>query len=79
MDFADFRDLLAILFRNHPGHSKVIKEEYELEDSRGVVALGNSNRNTIAVPGAIIMMSMIFKRSTSIAKHSCPRCRGVKQ
>jgi hypothetical protein len=22
-------------------------------------------------------MSMIFKRSTSIAKHSCPRCCGV--
>jgi hypothetical protein len=52
----DIRDLLAILFRNHPGHSKVIKEEYELEDSRGAVALGNSNWNIIAVPGAIITM-----------------------
>ncbi|KAL3462694.1 hypothetical protein BJX64DRAFT_137688 [Aspergillus heterothallicus] len=77
INLADFRDLLGILFRNHLGCPKIISEEYKLEDRQGTVVLGENNWHHIAVPGAIIAMSMIFRRSDKIASHECPRCSAM--
>jgi len=69
-----FHSILEIIYKNQPGHDKILCQEYRLadEDSDGVLITRN-NWTQLVKPGKSISLSMILKKS-SARERACPRC-----
>ncbi|KAH7153670.1 hypothetical protein EDB81DRAFT_791710 [Dactylonectria macrodidyma] len=71
---------LEILFEDLPGHKKVAKKEYELEDATGATLISADNWHLKVTAGATIVMSMLFQLASIAqrpAAQTCPRCNTV--
>lgn len=68
------------MFEDLPGHDKVAKKEYELEDTAGMAVISADNWYARVTAGARIVMSILFQLA-SMAKaldaQICPRCQTV--
>jgi hypothetical protein len=75
-----FHDLLELMFRHHPGHAYVKKEQYRLAVQNTGAFVKSSEWPTAMSPGSTILMSILVRFSVfSKAKNylpaiKCPRC-----
>ena len=80
-DTQTFHDLLELMFRQLPGYSKVVKEEYHLrlEDMNGTL-LRSDDWTRVVTPGAVLVMSIVIRASfyckveNDVPDVNCPRC-----
>ncbi|KAK2754429.1 hypothetical protein FQN54_007073 [Arachnomyces sp. PD_36] len=75
-----FQQHLNILFKGLPGHDKVTRREYELEDNAGITAISANNWHLKVTAGAQIAMSMLFgftAREETSSLQACPKCGAI--
>lgn len=75
-----FQRHLEIMFEGLPGHNKVAKKEYELEDATGMAVISADNWYAKVTAGARIAMSILFQlasRTKALDAQTCPRCQTI--
>ncbi|KAH8591175.1 hypothetical protein B0O99DRAFT_632634 [Bisporella sp. PMI_857] len=72
-----FQRHLEILFEGMPGHDKVAKREYQLEDAAGMTTISADNWHLKVTAGARVAMIVLFQlasRAKGTVSRICPRC-----
>ena len=65
--------MLTKRFEKHPGHSKMLRREFAIEDITGRELSRTTEWSMCFRPGQKIDMSMVFQE-TSVNSNHCPRC-----
>ncbi|KAI8632768.1 hypothetical protein F5Y19DRAFT_462581 [Xylariaceae sp. FL1651] len=77
-----FQQHLEILFQGMPGHDKVVKKEYHLEDPTGITIMSTKDWHLQVRAGTKMAMTLLFqlvgRTKDSIAK-ICPRCETMNR
>ena len=77
-----FQRHLEILFEGMPGHDKVAKKEYQLEDAAGIITISADNWHLKVTAGARVAMTLLFQlasRGKGSVAQICPEMRYHKQ
>jgi hypothetical protein len=70
-----FDMILTKRFEKHPGHGKILRREYAIEEGSSGRDLSRTTDWSMCLrPGQKIDMSMVFPEGESNTNH-CPRCR----
>ncbi|KAI0555616.1 hypothetical protein F4679DRAFT_176817 [Xylaria curta] len=75
-----FQKHLEILFQDMPGHDKVIKREYDLEDPAGTTIISDRDWHLKVTAGTSIAMTLLFElisRTNHLKTQICPKCNTV--
>ncbi|KAI0429248.1 hypothetical protein F5Y09DRAFT_264080 [Xylaria sp. FL1042] len=75
-----FERHLEILFQDLPGHDKVIKKQYQLEDPTGTTFISADAWHLKVTAGVKIAMTFLFKlnaRAQGATTQICPKCEAV--
>ncbi|KAI3320483.1 hypothetical protein HD806DRAFT_506576 [Xylariaceae sp. AK1471] len=76
-----FHRHLELLFQDMPGHNKVFKKQYTLEDAEGTAIISADNWHLKVTAGTRVAMTILHFQLVSGAKDSvaqkCPRCKTV--
>lgn len=69
-----FDTILTKRFEKHPGHSKMLRREFAIEEGNSGREVSRKSDFILCLhPGQKINMSMIFKEKAANSNH-CPRC-----
>lgn len=67
--------ILTKRFEKHPGHAKIRRREFAIEEgSTGTEVSRTKDWNICVYPGKKIDMSVVFPEGAGESNH-CPRCR----
>jgi hypothetical protein len=75
----DFHDIVEVMFRHLPGHSRVKRKSYKLIKQESNDFIEDSQWSTAMSPGSVVVMSIQVTVAITewerAPKLACPRCR----